>query len=147
MVTVTFDPPPPTPAPTPPPVTTVISSIQALPTSPFTGNDPVGIVITSGIPSYFKITGSNLDRIVSFNWYPKDPNGVLFETRKLVLFDNTMGTIMVRVMDNYLDTTDRGGKLSFQIVDGTTISFSVTTYGPVSVGPLWTHASQGLITG
>jgi hypothetical protein len=130
---------------------TTINRPQALPTSPFTEDtDPVGIVITSGVSSYFRITGTELNRVVSVNWYPKDPDSVLFEIRKLVLVDttlNTVGTILVRVLDNYLDTTNRAGRLSFRLDDGTTISFPVTTYGPVSIGPLWTSSSQGLITG
>jgi len=126
---------------------TTIASIQALPTSPFEGSGIVGIVITSGIPSYFKLTGSDLNRITSFNWYPKNPASVKFEVRQLILVDNTQGTFMVRVIDNLLDTNDRGGRISFQIDDGSTFSAPVMTYGPVSVGPLWTAPGQGLITG
>jgi len=107
----------------------------------------VGIVITSGIPSYFKLIGSELNRITSFNWYPKHPASVQFEIRQLILVDNTQGTFMVRVTDNFLDIRDRGGRISFQLDDGTTMSAPVTTYGPVSVGPLWTAPGQGLITG
>lgn len=128
-------------------MTTTIAKIQALPTSPFEGTGIIGIVITSGIPSYFKIIGSNLDKITSFNWYPLNPASVLFETRQLVLIDNTEGTCMVRVNDNFLNTCDRGGRISFQLDDGTTISAPVTTYGPVSVGPLWNSPQSGLITG
>jgi len=126
---------------------TTIVNIQALPTSPFEGSGLVGIVITSGIPSYFKLTGSDLNRIISFNWYPKNPASVLFEIRQLILVDNTQGTFMVRVIDNYLDTNDRAGRISFQLDDGSTLSSPVKTYGPVSVGPLWQLPSQGLITG
>jgi hypothetical protein len=126
---------------------TTIAQIQALPTSPFEGSGIVGIVITSGIPSYFKLTGSNLDRIVSFNWYPKNPASVIFEVRKVILVDNTYGTFMVKVLDNMLDTRDRGGHLSFQLDDGTTLTAPVSTYGPVSVGPLWQAPAQGLNTG
>jgi len=126
---------------------TTIARIQALPTSPFEGSGMVGIVITSGIPSYFKLIGSELNRITSFNWYPKHPASVQFEIRQLILVDNTQGTFMVRVTDNFLDIRDRGGRISFQLDDGTTMSAPVTTYGPVSVGPLWTAPGQGLITG
>ena len=126
---------------------TTIARIQALPTSPFEDTGLAGIVITSGIPSYFKVTGSDLNRITSFTWYPKNPDSVMFETRGLILADDTQGTVMVRVLDNFLDTVDRAGHLSFRLDDGTTISFPVITYGPVSVGPLWTSPSQGLITG
>lgn len=123
---------------------TTILSIQALPTSPFEGSGLVAIVITSGIPSYFKITGSDLNRIVSFNWYPKNLASVIFETRQLILIDNTQGTIMVRVLDNLLNTNDRGGRLSFQLDDGTVITAPVVTYGPVSAGPLWQAPSAGM---
>jgi len=126
---------------------TTIARIQALPTSPFEGSGIVGIVITSGIPSYFKLTGSELNRITSFNWYPKNPASVKFEVRQLILVDNTQGTFMVRVIDNFLDTNDRAGFVSFQMDDGSTFSAPVATYGPVSVGPLWTAPGQGLITG
>ncbi len=128
-------------------MTTTIARIQALPTSPFEGSGIVGIVITSGIPSYFKITGSELNRVVSFNWYPENPSSVIFETRQLILVDNTEGTIMVRVIDNLLNINDRAGRISFQLDDGTTISAPVATYGPVSVGPLWTSPNAGLNTG
>ena len=123
---------------------TTILSIHALPTSPFEGSGLVAIVITSGIPSYFKITGSDLNRIVSFNWYPKNLASVIFETRQLILIDNTQGTIMVRVLDNLLNTNDRGGRLSFQLDDGTVITAPVVTYGPVSAGPLWQAPSAGM---
>lgn len=126
---------------------TTIANIQALPTSPFEGTGVIGIVITSGIPSYFKLTGSALNRIVSLNWYPKNMSSVEFEVRQLILIDNTQGTFMIRVTDNLLDTSDRGGRISFQLDDGTTISAPVTTYGPVSVGPLWQAPTTGLITG
>ena len=126
---------------------TTIAAIQALPTSPFEGTGMVGIVITNGVPSYFKIIGSELDKIISFNWYPKNPASVIFETRQLILIDNTQGTVMVRVDDNMLDISNRGGRVSFQLDDGTTISAPVITYGPVSVGPLWQSSASGLITG
>ena len=126
---------------------TTIAQIQALPTSPFEGSGLVAIVITSGVPSYFKLTGSELNRIVSFNWYPKNPASVMFEIRKLILVDNTQGTFMVRVMDNFLNINDRGGRISFQLDDGTTMSAPVITYGPVSTGPLWQAPASGLNTG
>lgn len=126
---------------------TTIAQIYALPTSPFEGTGIVGIVITSGIPSYFKLTGSDLNQIISVNWYPKNPASVIFEMRQLILVDNTYGTFMVRVIDNLLNTNDRGGHISFQLRDGTTLTAPVTTYGPVSVGPLWTAPSSGLQTG
>lgn len=126
---------------------TTIASIQPLPCSPYDGSGLVGIVITSGIPSYFRLTGSDLDQITNIQWFPKNPASVVFEVRQLILVDNTTGTFMVRVIDNLLNTNDRGGRLSFRLVDGTTLSAPVITYGPVSVGPLWTAPSQGLITG
>lgn len=126
---------------------TVISRIQALPSSPFEGTGVVGIVITSGVASYFRITGVDLDRIVEINWYPKNPASVLFKMRELILVDSTEGTFMVQVLDNYLNTDDRAGFLSFRLDDGTTMSAPVKTYGPVSAGPLWTAPDSGLITG
>ena len=126
---------------------TIITNIQALPTSPFEGTGTVGIVITSGVPSYFKLSGVDLNRIVSVRWFPQNPNSVIFEMRQLILVDNTIGTFMVRVLDNLLDITDRGGRVSFAIDDGTTLSAPVRTYGPVSVMPLWSAPDQGLITG
>ena len=126
---------------------TTIARIQALPTSPFEGSGLVGIVITSGIPSYFKLIGSDLSRIISVHWYPKNPASVIFEMRQLILVSNTEGTFMVRVTDNMLDTSDRGGRISVQVDDGTTLSAPVITYGPVSLGPLWQAPGQGMVTG
>jgi hypothetical protein len=126
---------------------TVITKIQALPASPFNDTGFAGIVITSGLPSYFKVEGANLDQIISVNWFPKNPSSVLFEIRELILVNNNVGTFMIRVLDNYLDTNDRGGKISFRLDDDTTLHYPVKTYGPVSLGPLWTAPDQGLITG
>jgi len=125
-----------------------IASIISLPSSPYNGSGVVGIIITSGVPSYFKITGSSLDRIVSVNWYPKNPASVLQESSgTITLLDNTQGTFMIRVLNNYLDINDRGGHLSFRIDDGSTLQAPVKTYGPISVMPIWTAPNQGLITG
>lgn len=126
---------------------TVISRIQALPSSPYEGSGLVGIVITSGVPSYFRLLGTDLDRIVSVSWYPKNPASVLWKMRELILLSPEEGTFMVQVLDNYLNINDRGGFLSFRLDDGTTMSAPVKTYGPMSVGPLWTAPDQGLITG
>lgn len=125
----------------------VIASIKGLPSSPYNGTPNVGIVITSGVPSYFYVVGANLNRIVSVHWYPENPASVLQTDRQMILLDNTQGTFMIRVLDNYLNIKDRGGKLSFRLDDGTTMHFPVITYGRVSVGPLWTAPDQGLITG
>ena len=124
-----------------------ITHINALPGGPFNGTPFVGIIITSGIPSYFELLGSSLDRIVSVHWYPKNPASVLITDRQLILVDNTRGTFMIKVVDNYLNICDREGKLSFRIDDGTTLQYPVKTYGRVSVTPLWTAPSAGLITG
>lgn len=124
-----------------------ITSVSALPSSPYDGTGLIGIVITSGISSFFKITGYDLGLIESVNWYPKDPGSVSFEVRNVILVDNTQGTFMVMVKDNYLHNHDRGGHISFRLVDGTTRTFPVVTYGRVSVGPLWSAPDQGLITG
>lgn len=126
---------------------TTIAEIRALPCSPYDGSGLVGVVITSGVPSYFRITGSNLNLIKSVQWIPKNPSSVQFEMRQVILLNNTEGTFMVKVIDNLLDITDRAGKIIFSLDDETTISFPVKTYGPVSVGPLWTAPGQGLITG
>ena len=126
---------------------TTITAIQALPSSPFEGTGIVGVVITSGIPSFFRLTGVNLDGITSVRWFPKNPGSVQFEMRELVLVDGTEGTFMVRVTNNFLDIRDRAGIISFSLDDGTTLSAPVRTYGPVSVGPLWQAPGQGLITG
>ena len=126
---------------------TVITRVQALPFSPFNDTEYVGIVITSGVPSYFKIFGVALDEIVSFTWFPKNPASVIFETRQLILLDDTEGTIMVRVLNNFLDDRDRGGRLSFRLIDGSVITFDVKTYGRISMTPLWTAPDQGLSTG
>jgi len=126
---------------------TTIASILSLPGSPFNGSGIVGIVITNGVPSYFKVTGSDLDRIISVNWYPEHPASVKFTTRDMILVDNTMGTFMVMVTDNFLYDNNRAGHISFRLDDGTTLTAPVKTYGRVSVGPLWQSSEQGLITG
>lgn len=128
-------------------MTTTIAQIQTLPNSPYNGTGTVGIVITNGVPTYFKVTGSDLDRIVSVNWYPENANSVKFTTRGMILVDNTLGTFMVMVTDNYLYDNDRGGHISFRLDDGTTLTAPVKTFGCVSVGPLWQSPDQGLITG
>ena len=128
-------------------MTITISNIIALPTSPFQGTGIVGIVITSGVPSYFKLEGTELSRITDVNWYPNNPASVAFITRQLILVDQTAGTFMIKVTDNYLSVTDRGGRLSFRIDTGETITFPVKTYGPVSYQPLWTSPYEGLNTG
>lgn len=126
---------------------TSIAQIQALPGSPYNGTGIVGIVITNGVPSYFKVVGSELDKIVSVAWYPENPDTVKFTTRNMILIDDTMGTFMVQVLDNYLYDFDRAGHISFRLEDGTTLTAPVKTYGRVSVGPLWQPADQGLSTG
>lgn len=126
---------------------TTITSIQALPSSPYNGSGLVSIIITNGVPSYFKISGYNLDRIVSTNWYPENANSVEFETRELILIDDTTGTFMVMVTDNFLSDIDRAGHISFRLDDGTTLTQPVKTYGRVSIGPLWLSSDQGLQTG
>jgi len=128
-------------------MTTTITRITALPTSPFQGAGIVGIVITSGVPSYFKLEGVGLDKITSVNWYPKNPASVQFETRRLILVDSTTGTFMIKVTNNMLSVIDRGGRLSFAIDNGDTITFPVETYGPVTYQPLWTSPYEGLNTG
>lgn len=126
---------------------TTITAIQALPGSPFEGSGLVGIVITSGIPSYFRLAGAGLDRIVSTRWFPKNPGSVQFEMRELILVDSTEGTFMVRVTNNFLDNRNRAGRISFTLDDGTILTAPVETYGPIAVGPLWQAPGQGLITG
>jgi len=127
--------------------TVTIASITSLPSGPYNGSNIVGVIITSGVPSYFKIQGSNLDRIVSVNWYPRNAASVLQESRNIILVDNTIGTFMIRVLDNYLDINDRGGHISFRLDDGTTLQAPVKTYGPISLMPLWSAPSAGLNTG
>jgi len=65
----------------------------------------------------------------------------------MILVDNTMGTFMVMVTDNFLYDNNRAGHISFRLDDGTTLTAPVKTYGRVSVGPLWQSSEQGLITG
>lgn len=128
-------------------MTTTITSVYALPTSPFQGSGLVGIVITPGVPCYFKLEGIGLDHITNVMWYPQNAASVEFEMRQLILVDNTLGTFMVRVTNNFLSTTDRAGRLSFRLDTGDVITFPVKTYGPVSYAPLWTDPHTGLNTG
>lgn len=126
---------------------TTITGVQPLPCSPFDGSGYVGLVITSGIPTYYKVTGTNLNQLRSVNWNPKNPGTVLFQTRQMILLNSNEGTFMIKVLNNYLDKTDREGRISFYFDNGSTVSFPVKTYGPISVGPLWTPSYEGLITG
>jgi len=126
---------------------TVIASLKTLPGSPFNGSEYVGIAITSSVPTFIRVTGADLDDIESVNWYPVNPGSLKFTMRGMLLIDNTLGTFMVAVDDNYLDTTDRGGYISFRLTDGTTLNYPVKTFGRVSLTPLWTSPEQGLITG
>lgn len=128
-------------------MTTTITSIFALPTSPFQGSGLVGIVITPGVPSYFKLEGTRLDKITNVTWYPLKPGSVEFETRQIILVDMTVGTFMIRVTNNFLSTIDRAGRVSFRLDTGETIAFPVKTYGPVSYQPLWQSPYEGLNTG
>ena len=128
---------------------TVILSIDTLPGSPFNGTGTVGIVITNGVPSYFKIVGVNLHQITSVTWYPATIGSVLFQTRNIILVDdtNTLGTFMIKVTENYLDDTDRSGYLSFTLLDGTTLTAPVKTFGRISIAPTWQAPDAGLNTG
>ena len=128
-------------------MTTTITNVIALPTSPFQGSGIIGIVITPGVPCYFKVEGVGLDHITDVTWYPHIANSVLFETRKLILVDSTIGTFMVKVINNYLSTTDRAGRISFRLDTGENIVFPVRTYGPVSYNPLWRNPQEGINTG
>jgi hypothetical protein len=126
---------------------TTIIGIDLLPTNPFAGSSLVALIITSSVPSYYRIRGIDLHEIVQVDWYPENPTTVEFQTRQVVLIDNTEGTFMIRVTDNFLDITDRKGKLSFRLQNGTTLAFPVQTVGPVDVGRLWQSPYEGLITG
>jgi hypothetical protein len=125
----------------------IITSIVALPGSPYNGSEKVGIIITSGVPSFFKITGDNLDRIVSVSWYPKNLGSVQFTIRNVILVNKELATFMVMVTDNFLHNHDRAGHLSFRFDDNTVSTAPVITYGHVSIGPLWTAPGDGLNTG
>lgn len=128
-------------------MTTTITSIQALPSSPYQGSGFIGIVITSGVPCYFKVDGVGLDDIVDVTWYPKNAGSVKFDTRQLILLNDMQGTFMIKVTDNFLSITDRAGRISFRLSSGDTITFPVKTYGPVSYQPLWQSPYEGLVTG
>lgn len=128
-------------------MSTTIASILSLPGGPYNGSEFVGIAITSGVSSYFKIIGTDLDQITSVRWYPKNPDSLLFTTRQVILLDDETGTFMIQVLNNYLDNSDRAGKVSFHLNNNSILSYPVKTYGPVSLGPLWQAPGQGLITG
>ena len=128
-------------------MTTTITNIIALPRDPLQGSGLVSIFITSNVPSYFKIVGVGLDKITNVTWYPLNAGSVDFETRQLILVDNTLGTFMIKVTNNFLSATDRAGRLSFRLDTGETITFPVKTYGPVTYTPLWQGPYEGLSTG
>jgi len=143
---------------------TTIVEISGLPCSPFNGTGIVGIIISNSTPSFFMVQGSELGRIVDVKWYPTHPTSVKFETRDLILVDDTLATFMVLIVDNYYDDCNRGGVISFRLDDETTITVPAVTFNPVvcktpwvspttpakiydrvSVEPLWDD--QGLTTG
>jgi hypothetical protein len=124
-----------------------IADITLLPSSPYNDSDLVGLMITMGIPNYYRVRGADLDDIESVRWYPRNPGSVEFTMRELILVDKTLGTFMVMITDNYLNDTNRQGRLSFRLRGGNCLHFPVITYGPVSAQPLWTSPSAGLITG
>lgn len=128
-------------------MTTSITNIIGLPTSPFQNTGIVGIVITPNVPSYFKVEGIELYNVSDVNWYPANPASVKFETRNLILVDSMTGTFMIKVTDNFLSASDRKGKISFRLKSGETITWPVQTYGPVSYAPLWQSPYNGLNTG
>lgn len=116
---------------------TTIASINGLPCSPFNGTGIVGIMITNSTPSFFMVQGSELGRIVDVKWYPKHPSSVKFETRDLILVDDTLGTFMVMLIDNYYNDENRGGHISFRLDDDTTIAVPAETFNPVRVNTPW----------
>jgi hypothetical protein len=128
-------------------MTTTIAQILTLPNGPYNGSGLVGICITNGVPTFLKVTGAELDKIVSVNWYPENVASVKFTMRDMILVDDTLGTFMVMVTDNFLYDNNRAGHISFRLDDGTTLTAPVKTFGRVSVGPLWQAPDQGLITG
>jgi hypothetical protein len=126
---------------------TTITNILALPTGPLQGTGTLGIVITPNVPSYFEVQGVGINDITHVAWYPLNPESVEFETRQLICVDSTKATFMIRVTNNFLSVEDRGGRISFRLADGSTISYPVKTYGPVSYSPLWQSPYQGINTG
>lgn len=141
---------------------TTITSINGLPCRPCScqpccttipcptcqgGTGFVCIVITSGVPSYFKVEGIDLHRIIDVDWYPKHLSSVKFKDRGMILLNDQLGTFMIQVTNNYYYNYDRGGNVVFRLDDDTTLALPAKTYGPVSIGPLWQAPEQGLITG
>lgn len=124
-----------------------IDCIETLPGSPFNGTGIVGVIITNGLSSYFKVTGSNLGRIVNVTWYPKNLGSVLFSIRPFTLVSEELATFGINMLDNYLDENQRDGYISFTLDDQTTMAYPTKTFGRLSVYPLWTAPAQGLNTG
>lgn len=125
---------------------TTITRIQPLPASVFENMGVIGVIITSSLPSYFKVHGVGLDHITSVAWYPVDPSSLEFSISKLSLVSANEGIFMIKILNNYLNDDDRGGKISFRLSSGITLSFPVKTYGPVSYSPLWSSPYEGLST-
>lgn len=125
---------------------TVIASIRPM-FGCFPPSDQIPLIITSGVPSTYELTGTALDQIDSVNWYPSNPGSLKFRNGQLTLVDSNRGSFFIEVLDNYLDVTDRKGRICFRLLDGSVLSYPVRTIGPVSAMPLWTAPTQGLITG
>jgi hypothetical protein len=124
-----------------------IHNIATLP-----GNYPIGIkgvpiLITSGVTTYYRIIGANLEEIQSVEWYPKQPSSLMFSVRQLILVSSSEATFSITVKDNFLDASDRQGVINFLHKDGQSITYTAFTVGPVSASPLWQSPQSGLATG
>jgi hypothetical protein len=127
-------------------MTTTIVSCDLLPFNPLAGSNIIALMITNDVPNFYRVTGANLQDIVDVNWYPEFSETVKFIVRQLILVDSTEGTFMIKVIDNFLNLDERGGRMSFRLKDGTTISVPVQTVGSVSISPLWQSPYAGVDT-
>ena len=126
---------------------TTISNVSTMPGCPFGSTGVVFIIITPGIPTYFHITGMGLTHIESIRWFPENPSTVKYIIRDIVLLNDQEGSFVIEVIDNSLDPSNRHGSISFSLSDGNVISFHTSTFGPVTVGPLWQSPQSGINTG
>ena len=124
-----------------------VHAIRTLPVDHLSETGRVGIVITNGVTTYFSVTGEQLDQVASIKWHPMDVSTVDFDSRPMALIDQFMGTFSIRIINNHLNISDRGGWIVVKLMDGSRYKWPVMTYGPPASGPLWQSPQCGLKTG
>jgi len=113
-------------------------------------NRPIQIDISVATSNLYIVTGSNLNQIQSVNWYPAKRDQIKFNmvpwrTYLPVSIQATFGII---VTNNFTFDYQRGGSISFRLLDSSTLSIPAETYfsWPWSFNPV-VEPLQGWDTG